>query len=61
MLSLMDTATSVIISAFGLAGLLITFAASTLRQLPDLVSAFREFRRSLRNGQCEVADDSEGD
>ncbi|MEU8954844.1 hypothetical protein AB0C93_11110 [Streptomyces sp. NPDC048518] len=57
----MDTATSVIISAFGLVGLLITFAASTLRQLPDLVSAFREFRRSLRNGHRGVADDSEGD
>ncbi|MGW6564831.1 hypothetical protein [Streptomyces sp. NPDC054975] len=56
----MDAATSVIISVFGLAGLLITFAASTLRQLPDLISAFREFQRSLRQGHPEGADDTEG-
>lgn len=60
MLPPMNAAPSVIISAFGIAGLLITFAASTLRQLPDLISAFREFRRSLGPGHREGADDAEG-
>lgn len=56
MLFPMDAATSVIISTFGLVGLLITFAASILRQLPDLISAFREFRRSLDRDRRESAD-----
>ncbi|MFE9217145.1 hypothetical protein ACFYN3_12500 [Streptomyces lavendulae] len=56
----MDVATSVIITAFGILGLLITLTASTLRQLPDLISAFREVRRSLQQGSTDSSDDAEG-
>ncbi len=55
----MDVTTSVIIAAFGTLGLLITLTASTLRQLPDLIHAFREVRRSLRHERAERSDDSE--
>ncbi|MEU8680778.1 hypothetical protein [Streptomyces sp. NPDC048611] len=55
----MDVTTSVIIAAFGILGLLITLTASTLRQLPDLIHAFREVRRCLRHGPAESPDDTE--
>lgn len=60
MLCPMDVTTSVIIAAFGILGLLITLTASTLRQLPDLISAFREVRRSLQQGSADRSDDAEG-
>ncbi|MDV9190468.1 hypothetical protein R6L23_19985 [Streptomyces sp. SR27] len=56
----MDITTGVIIAAFGVLGLLITLTAATLRQLPDLIDAFREVQRSLRQGSANNADDTEG-
>jgi len=53
MLWLMDVTTSVITAAFGILGLLITLIASTLRQLPDLINAFREVRRCLRHESAD--------
>ncbi|MDH2387621.1 hypothetical protein QCN29_02220 [Streptomyces sp. HNM0663] len=55
----MDITTSVITSAFGVLGLLITLTAATFRQLRDLINAFREVRRSLRQGSPQGTDDSE--
>lgn len=60
MLTPMDITTGVIIAAFGVLGLLITLTAATLRQLPDLIDAFREVQRSLRQGSANNADDTEG-
>ncbi|MGW7413423.1 hypothetical protein [Streptomyces sp. NPDC054863] len=45
----MDIATGAIIAAFGVLGLFITLAAATLRQLPDLIAAYRAVQRSLRD------------
>ena len=59
MLCPMDVTTGAIVAAFGVLGLLITLTASTLRQLPDLINAFREVRRSLRREQAESSDDAE--
>ncbi|MFD7716187.1 MULTISPECIES: hypothetical protein [Streptomyces] len=55
----MDVTTGAIIAAFGILGLLITLTASTLRQLPDLIHAFREVRRCLRSETPESSDDAE--
>ncbi|MEU3613128.1 hypothetical protein ABZ725_12585 [Streptomyces sp. NPDC006872] len=55
----MDVTTGAIVAAFGVLGLLITLTASTLRQLPDLINAFREVRRCLRREQAESSDDAE--
>lgn len=59
MLCPMDVTTGAIIAAFGILGLLITLTASTLRQLPDLIHAFREVRRCLRSETPESTDDAE--
>lgn len=55
----MDVTTGAIIAAFGILGLLITLTASRLRQLPDLIDAFREVRRYLRSETPESSDDAE--
>ncbi|GAA2976277.1 hypothetical protein K388_01327 [Streptomyces sp. KhCrAH-43] len=60
MLSAMDTTTSVIITAFGVLGLLITLTAATLRQLPDLINAFREVWRSLKQGSTDGSRGADG-
>ncbi|ALC28444.1 hypothetical protein ABE83_16010 [Streptomyces sp. CFMR 7] len=59
MLTAMDITTGVIITAFGVLGLLITLTAATLRQLPDLIEAFRDVQRSLRQGSADNPDDTE--
>ncbi|WP_237498428.1 MULTISPECIES: hypothetical protein [Streptomyces] len=56
----MDTTTSVIITAFGVLGLLITLTAATLRQLPDLINAFREVWRSLKQGSTDGSRGADG-
>ncbi|MEU2179709.1 hypothetical protein [Streptomyces thermolilacinus] len=55
----MDVATTVIIAVFGILGLLITLIASTLRQLPDLINAFREVQRCLRHEPARGSDEAE--
>lgn len=59
MLCPMDVATSAVIAAFGLLGPLITLTASTLRQLPDLINAFREVRRALKQRSGTGSDDAD--
>lgn len=51
--------TSGALELFGFLGLLITLAASLLRQLPDLLSAWRDVKRALRSTSRDAnADDS---
>ena len=48
LIAMEHVATSGVLELFGFLGLVITLAVSLLRQIPDLLSAWREVRRALR-------------
>lgn len=48
LLAMEQTTINILVAVFGILGLTITLTAATLRQLPDLLNAFREARRALR-------------